>query len=100
MRDERKLRMNIFDKAIAYVDLKRDELFSILSRLVKIDTQNFDTYGNEKEGKLYVAQSLEANGLKPQIYYPDSVPNIKHHNDFLAGRGLENRPNVSVQYEE
>lgn len=100
MRDERKLRMNIFDKAIAYVDLNRDELFSILSGLVRIDTQNFDAYGNEKEGQLYVAQWLEANGFKPQIYSPDSVPNIKNHKDYLAGRGLENRPNVSVQYEE
>jgi acetylornithine deacetylase len=83
------------EKALAYIEENKDELFGLLSKLIQFDSQNFITHGREKECAEYIEKIYRDLGLETELYSPDSVPGIKEHPAYLSGRGLENRPNVS-----
>ncbi len=82
-------------RVLAYIDEHTDELFSLLSNLLKFDTQNFITYGREKECQKYISDLYQQLGLETDVYSPDSIPGIKEHPGYLQGRGMEDRPNVT-----
>jgi len=82
-------------KVADYIDIHEEELFSLLSMLLQFDTQNFITYGLEKECQNYIAGLYRSLGLETDIYSPDSIPGIKEHPGYLPGRGMEDRPNVT-----
>ncbi len=79
-----------------YLDRNKDELFSFLSELLKIDTQNYVTYGNEEAGQIYFADYCKKNGFEVDVYNPDDVKGISVHEGFLKGRGTDKRPNVTA----
>jgi Acetylornithine deacetylase/Succinyl-diaminopimelate desuccinylase and related deacylases len=81
--------------ATGYVETHREDMFSLLSKLVQFDTQNLVTYGREKECQNYIAGLYRDMGLETDVYSPDSIPGIKEHPGYLAGRGMEDRPNVT-----
>lgn len=83
------------EKALAYIEENKEKLFGLLSKLIQFDTQNFITYGREKECAEYIEKIYRDLGLETELYSPDSIPGIKEHPGYLPGRGLENRPNVS-----
>ncbi len=74
----------------------KEELFNILSSLVKINSENFGKYGNEAECSEYIAKFYEGLGYKGEVYSPFEIENIKNHPDYFDGRNLENRKNVAV----
>lgn len=78
-----------------YIDARQGELFLLLSHLIRFDTQNFITSGREKECQEFIAGLYRKLGLETDVYSPDSVSGITEHPDYLPGRGLENRPNVT-----
>ena len=78
-----------------YIENHKSELFSLLSELIKINSENFGTHGNEKFCADFVAEKLRGLEIEHCIYAPDSVPGILQHKDYLSGRGTSERPNVS-----
>jgi len=93
--DKRKMQEEQEKLITHYIEVNQDELYMILSKLIQFDTQNFITYGREKECQKYVADLYRNLGLETDVYSPDSVPDIKEHPGYLPGRGMEDRPNVT-----
>ena len=85
------------EKLFEYVEKNKSELFRMLCEMVNINTENFGGSGNEKYLAEYLKGEYEKIGLDADLYSPDSVPNIKSHPDYLAGRNLEDRPNITVK---
>ena len=44
------------------LDERKDRLFSILSELIKIDSQNFGRNGNEKEIAMFIGERIRKLG--------------------------------------
>jgi acetylornithine deacetylase len=82
-------------KVLSLAEKRKDDLYGILSHLITFDSQNFINSGRELECANYIKQLYEDLGLDTELYSPDSIEGIKGHPGYLAGRGLENRPNVS-----
>jgi acetylornithine deacetylase len=78
-----------------YIEQHKAELYATLSELIKFDSQNFITHGREKACQQYIARLYRDIGLETEVYSPDSVVGIQEHPGYLAGRGLEDRPNVT-----
>ncbi len=80
------------------IDENKKELFELLSSLVKINSENYTTHGNEKEIAEYIYKLCLDLGLESEIYSPLDLPNFKNHPDYVEGRGLENRYNVTARF--
>ena len=81
------------------IDENKDTLFSLLSSLIKIDSENFGDHGNEEACAKYVHSLCEKMGLNSQWYSPLSLENFLENPDYFPGRGLENRYNVSAVWQ-
>lgn len=80
------------------IDTHKEELFDLLCRLIRINSENFDTHGNEEACAEYVAGLCRELGLETDLYSPMSLPNFTENPDYLPGRHLENRPNVTARW--
>ena len=89
--------MNI-NRYCALIDERKEELFDLLCRLVRINSENFGSYGNEKECAEYIDTLCRELGLESEVYTPLALPDYENHPDALRGRGLENRPNVTARW--
>ncbi len=78
-----------------YAEQHQNELFSLLSDLIRFDSQNFITSGREKDCAIFIRQLYEKLGLATSFYSPDEIPGIAEHPGYLPGRGLASRPNVN-----
>ena len=96
---ERKLYNETEQKVLNYLEENKEELFYQLSELVKIDTQNFRTHGNENAGQDYLEQICLELGLKVDRFTPDSVEGLTDSDEYNPGRGTENRENLVAVYE-
>lgn len=83
-------------RLLDYIDAHQEELTSILTELVKCDTQNFSQTGREENGQVRLAELCRERGLTPVLYCPDDVPGLTEHPGYLAGRGTDKRPNLSA----
>ncbi len=75
---------------------RQEELYTLLSELVKIDSQNFGETGNEAAAAAFVAEKLRQTGLVPDVYSPVEVPGLTRSQDYWPGHHLENRFNVTA----
>ena len=80
------------------IDQKKDRLFSLLSDLIRINSENFASYGNEKECAERIAQQCRTLGLETDVYSPLDLPDFTAHPDYMEGRALENRLNVTARW--
>ncbi len=80
------------------IDERKEELFTLLSNLVKINSENFSSYGNEAECAKYIYDMCKDLGFECDMYSPLDIEGFKDHPDYLEGRGLENRYNTVVKY--
>ncbi len=78
------------------IERDKEELFQILSDLIKINSENFGTYGNETECAEYIGKWFGKIGYEADIYSPLEIKGIENHPDYLPGRNLENRKNCTV----
>lgn len=78
------------------IEARKQELFELLSDLVKINSENFGSYGNEAACARYIRQLCEEMGLEAQMYSPMELPNFENHPDYFPGRHLEDRYNVTA----
>lgn len=80
------------------IDNRKEDLFALLSSLVRINSENFMTHGNEKALAEEVHKRCTALGLESEIYSPMDLDGFSEHPDYVAGRNLENRPNVTARW--
>ena len=80
------------------IEERKDELFKLLSDLVKINSENFVSYGNEEECARYIYDLCEEMGLEADIYSPMDIKGFSEHPDYMAGHNLENRYNTVIRY--
>lgn len=82
-------------RIIEYIENHKGRLFEILSELIKINSENFGTHGNEKEIAVFISEKLKATDIKSEVYTPDSIPGLTEHHEYLPGRNTDLRPNVT-----
>lgn len=80
------------------IDGRKNELFTLLSELIKINSENYITHGNEAPCAQYVYDLCKELGLECDIFSPMDIPNFASHPDYLPGRNLENRYNTVARY--
>ncbi len=85
-------------KICELIENRKDELFELLSSMIKINSENFKTHGNEQPMAEYVYKLCQELGLESEIYSPLDIKDFKNHPDYLEGRGLENRYNVNARW--
>lgn len=83
-------------KLFQLIEQNKEELFSLLSDFIKINTENFRTGGNEEELSKLVHKICLDLGLESEMYSPLEIENFEQHPDFNPGTGLENRYNVTA----
>ena len=82
----------------ALIEERKGELFSLLSELIKINSESFNSYGNEEECAKFVYEYCEKLGLENHMFSPMDVEGFDRHPDYMPGRNLENRYNVVSRY--
>ena len=87
------------EKILNVLKERQNELYDILSNLIKIDSQNFGYSGNEKEIAYFIGEELKKLGYEPDIYSPVEVEGALEHSDYWHGHNLEGRYNVSALIE-
>jgi len=80
------------------VDARKDELFDLLCRLIRIDSESFATSGNEEACAQYINELCRELGLDSEIYSPLDLEGFTEHPDYYPGRNLENRYNVTASW--
>lgn len=80
------------------IESRKDELFELLGNLIKINSENFLSYGNEEECARYVYTLCKELGLETEIYTPLDIDGFDEHTDYVPGRNLENRYNVTARW--
>lgn len=80
------------------IDERQEELYTLLSDLIKINSENFGSHGNEAECAEYIKKLCEDMGLETELYSPMVIDNFENHPDYFPGRNLENRPNVTARW--
>ena len=78
------------------IEWKQNELYDLLGSLIKINSENFTTSGNEEECARYIYRLCKELGLESEIYLPLDLEGFENHPDYITGRNLENRYNVSA----
>ncbi len=82
---------------VRIIDERQEELFGLLCRLIRIDSQNFGSRGKEKEIAEHVAELCRGMELETETYSPLDVPGFREHPDYIEGHGLEDRLNVTAR---
>ena len=78
------------------IDQSKEELFELLSRLVKINSENFSAHGNEKEIASCIHNLCLEMGLESSLYSPMELEGFADHPDYMPGHNLEDRYNVTA----
>ncbi len=86
------------DRVLTLIEERKEELYSLLSSLIKINSESFNSYGNEEECARYVHDYCLKLGLESDIYSPMDIKDFDKHPDYMPGRSLENRYNVVARY--
>ncbi len=89
--------MNI-NQFCTLIETRQDELFELLSSLVKINSESTGSHGNEEECARYIHALCQKMGLQSDLFSPMDIPEFEAHPDYLPGRNLENRYNVVARY--
>lgn len=84
---------------ISLIDARKEELYALLSEMIRIDSQDFGETGREAAMADYLVDAIGRMGLRPDRYSPLEIPGFCELPDYMEGRNLENRPNVSFRIE-
>lgn len=89
--------MNI-NQFCGLIEARQNELFDLLSALIKINSESSGAHGNEEECARYIHALCQKMGLQADLFSPMDIPEFDAHPDYLPGRHLENRYNVVARY--
>ncbi len=76
------------------IDERKDELFAQLSDLIKINSENFGTHGNEADCARYIHELCQKMGLESDFYSPMELDGFAEHPDYFPGHSVEDRYNT------
>ena len=79
------------------IDERQNELFELLGALIRINSENFRSHGNEKEIAEFIHSLCLDLGMESDIYSPMDIEGFESHPDYFPGRNLENRFNVTAR---
>ncbi len=80
---------------LAQIDARKGELFELLQKLIRFDSQNLGSSGREAGIAAFIRDELTAMGLSADLYSPDSIDGLPDHVDYWPGHNLADRPNVT-----
>ena len=80
------------------IDERRDELFELLCGLIRVNSENFSSHGNEENMARHLYAICNDLGLETDMFSPLELENFEQHPDYLPGRNLENRYNVVARW--
>ena len=80
----------------AAIEERKEELFQLLSSFIKIDSQSFGSHGREAEIARYIQELCLEMGLESSLYSPMDLEGFAEHPDYMPGRNLEDRYNVTA----
>lgn len=80
------------------IDERKEELFELLCSFVRINSENFESSGNEEPMARHIHALCQQMGLESDLYSPMDLENFAQHPDYLPGRNLENRYNVTARW--
>ena len=80
------------------IDENREEIFSLLSDFIKINSENFGFKGNEEAMARYIYDVCSELGLECDTYCPLEIEGFENHPDYFPGRGLETRYNTVARW--
>ena len=78
------------------IDNRKDELYALLSDLIKINSESSGPFGNEEPLARYIYKLCQELDLESELYSPLELPDFENHPDYFPGRHLENRYNVTA----
>lgn len=87
--------MNV-EQIYKLIDTRKEELFELLCRLIRINSESFAAYGNEEACARYIYELCNELGLDSELYSPLDLEEFTQHPDYYPGRNLENRYNVTA----
>ena len=79
----------------AAIEARQQELYDLLSSLIRVDSQNFGSSGREENIAPLISDLMRGLGMEPDIYSPMDVPGLAQNPDYWDGHHLENRYNVT-----
>lgn len=80
------------------IEERKNELFNLLISLIKINSENFSSYGNEEEIANYIEKYCLDLGFETDKFSPLDIPGFENHPDYFPGRNLENRYSVVAKF--
>ena len=80
------------------IEERKEELFELLSNLVKINSENYGNGGNEKDCATYIYNLCKEMGFEADMYSPMEIEGFGTHPDYMEGHNLENRYNTVARY--
>ena len=83
---------------LALIEERKDELFDMLSKLIKLNSESYLCHGNEKNCAKYIHSLCQELGLESDMFSPLDLENFTNHPDYFPGRHLENRYNVVARW--
>jgi acetylornithine deacetylase len=85
------------DKLLDYVDARRGRLIEIIGDLVRIPSENTPPTGAERACQEHLERLLRRIRWEPLLYELDSVPGLREHPLWWAGRDYRGRPNLGAR---
>lgn len=85
-------------KLCGLIEENKQELFELLCTFVKINSENYRNSGNEEEMARLVHKMCLELGMESDLYSPLDIEGFENHPDYLPGRSLENRYNVTARW--
>ncbi len=82
-------------QALRWIDAHSDELFALLSRMIRFDSQNLAGDGREEALAEYMAQLYREADLETEVFCPDSVPGLCESRLYWPGHNTDRRPDVT-----
>lgn len=80
------------------IENKKEQLFELLSSMIQVNTENFRSHGNEQALAEIIHQMCQQSGLECELYSPMELEGFEQHPDYMPGRNLENRFNVTARW--
>ena len=84
------------EKLLVSVERHKDEIYRFLAKVVGFDTTNYINTGKELACQEFIRDTFRELGASVELYTVDDVPEIQSHPDYEKGRGMEQRPNVTI----
>ena len=80
------------------IEKRKDELFALLSELIRIKSESTGSHGEEEACARHIQALCRDMGLESDLFTPLELPDFENHPDYWPGRNLENRYNVVARY--